>query len=165
MPNNKNIFEGIVSRTKIYLIVIAVLLIIICTLKPKAIPISIAIYIIILLYAIYNNNKRKDEISNHIKELTLSVDNAAKSTLINSPFPLIIIETDGSVIWNSGKFVSTFANIDINNYLNDIVKEIKLKIENNETKQERVINNYVQIGDKTYRIIGEYVKSKVNEKK
>ena len=47
--NNKNIFEGIVSRTKIYLIVIAVLLIIICTLKPKAIPISIAIYIIILL--------------------------------------------------------------------------------------------------------------------
>ena len=165
MPNNKNIFEGIVSRTKIYLIVIAVLLIIICTLKPKAIPISIAIYIIILLYAIYTNNKRKDEISNHIKELTLSVDNAAKSTLINSPFPLIIIETDGSVIWKSGKFVSTFANIDINNYLNDIVKEIKLKIENNETKQERVINHYVQIGDKTYRIIGEYVKSKVNEKK
>ena len=60
---------------------------------------SILIYTLILMYAYWTNNKRKVELSQHIKDLTLTVDSAAKSTLINSPFPLVIIETDGNIIW------------------------------------------------------------------
>ena len=64
----------------------------------------------------------------------------------------------------STKFVQEFNNIDINTYLNTIVKELKLEIENSNEKKN-VINNHVTIGKKQYRILGEYVKSKQNDKK
>ena len=121
------------------------------------------------MYAYWTNNKRKIELSEHIKDLTLTVDSAAKSTLINSPFPLIIIETDGNIIWKSSKFINEFANIDIKNYLNDIVKEIKLEIENGSEEDkkelEELIHKSVEIGDKTYKILGKYTKSKQADKK
>jgi len=127
---------------------------------------AILIYILVLMYAYWTDNKRRAELSEHIKDLTLTVDNAAKGTLINSPFPLIIIETDGNIIWKSSKFIKEFANIDISNYLGDIVKEIKLEIENNikEKENKKEILKHVKIDDKTYKILGEYVKSKEKEK-
>ena len=171
MPNNTNrkIFDKLVSKTKIYLIIIAILLIILCCYEINFITPSILVYILIVMYAYWTNNKKKIELSEHIKDLTLTVDNAAKSTLINSPFPLVIIETDGNIIWKSSKFIHEFANIDINNYLNNIVKEIKLEIENGseEDKKElkELIYKQVKIGEKSYKVLGEYVKSKEKDKK
>jgi len=171
MPKNNNIkvFDKLVSRTKIYLIIIAILLAIICFYEINFILPAILLFIIIVMYAYWTNNKRKDELSNHIKDLTLTVDNAAKSTLINSPFPLIVIETDGNVIWKSSKFIKEFANVDINTYLADIVKELKLEIENSseENKKElkELIKKQVVIGEKTYNILGEYTKSKAKDNK
>ena len=117
MPSNTNrkVFDKLVSKTKIYLVIIAILLIILCIYEIKFITPSILVYVLILMYAYWTNNKRKLELSEHIKDLTLTVDSAAKSTLINSPFPLVIIETDGNIIWKSSKFIHEFANIDINN--------------------------------------------------
>ena len=171
MPNNTNrkIFDKLISRTKIYLVIIALLLVALCAYNIKLILISILAYVAILIYAYWTNNKRRAELSEHIKDLTLTVDNAAKSTLINSPFPLAIVETDGNIIWKSSKFIHEFANIDINNYLYEIVKEIKQEIENNNSENkkelEELIQKKVQIGEKTYKVVGEYVKSKENNKK
>ena len=125
--NNIKVFDKLVSKTKIYLIIIAILLSIICFYEINFIMPAILIFVLIVMYAYWTNNKRKSEISEHIKDLTHTVDNAAKSTLINSPFPLIVIETDGNVIWKSSKFIKEFANVDINIYLNEIVKELKKK--------------------------------------
>ncbi len=171
MPNNTNrkIFDKLVSKTKIYLIIIAILLIVLCCYEINFITPAILVYILILMYAYWTNNKRKAELSEHIKDLTLTVDNAAKSTLINSPFPLIIIETDGNIIWKSSKFIHEFASIDINNYLNNIVKEIKLEIENGSEEDkkelEELISKQVKIGEKVYKVVGKYVKSKDKDKK
>ena len=171
MPNNTNrkLFNKLVSKTKIYLVIIAILLAIICFYEINFIIPAILLFVLIVMYGYWTNNKRKAELSEHIKDLTLTVDNAAKSTLINSPFPLVIIETDGNVIWKSSKFINEFANIDINNYLNNIVREIKLEIENGseEDKKElkELIQKQVKIGEKTYKVLGEYVKSKDKDKK
>ena len=170
MPNNnRKGFDKLVSKTKIYLVIIAILLIALCYYEVNFITPAILMYVLILMYAYWTNNKRKAELSEHIKDLTLTVDNAAKSTLINSPFPLVIIETDGNIIWKSSKFINEFANVDINNYLNNIVREIKLEIENANEKYkkelEELILKQIQIGDKTYKVIGEYVKSKEKDKK
>ena len=170
MPKNYNgkLFDKLVSKTKVYLVIIAILLIILCCYEIQYITPAILLYILVLMYAYWTNNKRKVELSEHIKDLTLTVDNAAKSTLINSPFPLIIIETDGNVIWKSSKFIHEFANIDIHNYLNNIVKELRLEIENsseeNKRELEELIKKQVKIGNKTYKILGEYVKSREKEK-
>lgn len=169
--SNKRTFEIINSKTKIYLVIIAILLVVICCYQVQFIIPAIIIYSLICFYALWTSNKRKAEISEHIQELTINVDSAAKNTLINSPFPLIILETDGNITWKSSKFVSEFENVDIDSVLNELVQEIKIDIEEkiassevNRTKDRSIVKEEV-IDDKNYRIIGEYVKSKTNERK
>lgn len=164
MPNNSSFFQKIVSRTKIYLAIIAILLIMLFIYEPKFIMPGILFYILVLMYSFWTNNKRNAEISKHIQDLTFSMDSTAKKSLINSPFPLIIIETDGNVIWKSSKFVYEFANIDINNYLDEIIKELKQEIEDRKNEKSKSIQKQVKIGNKTYKILGEYVQSKQNER-
>ena len=165
MPENKKKLDHLVSRTKVYLIIIAVILIILSVLEYRAIIPSILLYILVILYTIWSNKKRKAEISNKINELTLNVDKAAQSTIINSPFPLVIAETNGNIIWKSSKFISEFASIDIGNYLIDIIKELKMQIENNKEVNDTAIYEKMHIGNKTYKIIGEYIKNKEKESK
>lgn len=164
MPKNDKNFVNLISRTKIYLAVIAILLIILCVKDTTFIVPSIVIYALIVMYSLWTNNKRIDEISKHIQDVTLNVDSTIKTSLVNSPFPLIIMETDGSVIWKSSKFVSEFANTDINNIIKSLAKEIKLDILesklNKETMKNSSIEKQIEIGKNTYKVLGEYVKSK-----
>ena len=165
--NNRKVFETIISRTKIYLAIILVLLVVICFERPEFIIPSILLYIAIVGYTYYANNKRKSEISETLQDLTLTVDSAAKTSLINSPFPLIILETDGSVIWRSSKFISEFANIDINTYINDLSIDIIDEIKNKEKivdKDKKDIVRKLKIGDKIYKIMGRYVNVKNKDK-
>ena len=161
--NNKKVWERITSKTKIYLVIIGLLLVTICVLNIHYTIPAIILYALILIYAYFSNKKRRTELSEHIQELTFSVDKAAQNTLINSPFPLVIAETNGNIVWKSTKFVKEFANIDINNILNDLLKEIKLEIENNEEKEEKSIQKEAEIGNKIYEILGKYTKTKNNE--
>ncbi len=162
MPEtSKKSMEYLTSRTKIYIGIITILLFIICIYEIKFIIPSIFLYIVILNYSIWVARKRKSELSNHIQELVLDVDTAAKRTLINSPFPLVILETNGNIIWKSSKFINEFMNIDINTYLDDIIKEVKQEISSNKNE---IIEKHIIIGNKTYRVLGEYVKSKKREK-
>ena len=160
--NNMKMFENIESKTKIYLLIIAIILILLCMNIPTYIIPSIILYLGIVAYTVWIYNKRKGEVSNYINELTISMDSAAKNTLINSPFPLIILETDGNIIWRSSKFNKEFANIGINKYIDDITKEIKTDIDNNNIP---TVDKEVKIEDKTYHIIGDYVKIKQKDRK
>ena len=166
MPNNnsKN-WDSLISRTKIYLIIIALLIVCICILNYMLILPGIIVYGLIIWYTMWTNKKRKAELSEQLKDLTLNVNTTAKTTLINSPFPLAIVETNGNVIWKSEKFVTEFENLDINmnEYLSEIVRSIKLTIENSdEGKQEKVrgtIDTNIRIDNKMYNVLGSYVKS------
>ena len=163
--NNMKFFDALVSKTKVYLVIIAILLLLICMLKPICIIPSIIIYAIIVVYTLWTDNKRKAELSERIKELNFNVDKVSKRSLINSPFPLIMAETNGNIIWKNAKFVQEFNNFDINKYLARLLKEIKLEIENNEKiKDNKVITNIV-IEKRKYKVIGEYIKTKSNDKK
>lgn len=104
--SNRKIFDTLISRTKIYLAIIFILLVIICIENYKMIIPSVILYTAIVIYSYYTNTKKKNEISETLQDLTLTVDSAAKTTLINSPFPLIILEADGNVIWKSAKFTT-----------------------------------------------------------
>lgn len=160
MLNNNRFLEKITSRTKIYLAIIAFLIIIICINKPKLIIPGIILFALIIIYSYWTNTKRNAELSKQIQNLTMTMDGTAKKSLINSPFPLIIMETTGNIIWKSSKFVYEFANIDINNYLIDILEEIKEDIKAQHDKKQKTIVKKVQIGNKVYSVLGEYIRSK-----
>lgn len=161
--SNYNIkaLEKVESKTKIYLVIIAILLIILCISNVKFIIPSIILYVVIIAYTIWVYNKRKGELSSYINELTFSVDSAAKNTLINSPFPLIILETTGNVLWRSSTFNKEFANVGINAYIDDLAKEIKAEIQNNNFKVDKKVN----IDNKIYHVIGEFIKMKKKDRK
>ena len=165
MPKTKLNLDKLISRTKIYLVVIAIILVILCVVEPKAIIPSILAYIAIFVYTIWSNNKRKTEISEHINELTVSVDKAAQSTIINSPFPLVVLETNGNIIWKSSNFIKEFANIDTGTTLTDVIKELKLKIENGKNTNNISISESMKIGDKNYKVIAIYTKLREKEHK
>jgi len=160
--NNMKMFDNIETKTKVYLVIILVALILLCINVPMYIIPSIIMYIAIIAYTIWVYNKRKSEITSYINELTINMDSAAKNTLLNSPFPLIIVETDGTVIWRSDKFNKVFANVGINNYIDEITKEIKMDIDSNNVPS---VDKEIDIDDKTYHVIGNYVKIKQKDKK
>ena len=155
MNHNKKVLDKIVSKTKIYLVIIAILFIILCIYNIGYIIPSVIIYGLIVIYAYWTNNKGQEELSEHIKNLTFSLDKVAKIALVNSPFPLVIAETNGNLIFRNTKFNEEFANVDINNYLKDILDDVKAEIKNNEKKEK--ITDEIQIDKKTYKIYGEYM--------
>lgn len=164
MPKDNKNFQRLVSKTKIYLAIIGILLIMLCFQNTVYIIPSIIIYALIIIYSLWTNNKRIDEISKHIQDVTFNVDSTIKSSIINSPFPLIILETDGGIIWKSSKFVSEFANTDISKTIKSLAKEIKLDILESRLNKENIknksIEKEIEIGKNTYKVLGEYVKSK-----
>ncbi len=155
MNHNKKLLQKIVSKTKIYLAIIALLLIVICIYNPVFIAPAAIIYILLIMYAYWTNNKGQEELTEHIKNLTFSVDRVAKVALVNSPFPLVIAETNGNLIFRNTKFNQEFANIDINNYLTKIINDVKAQIKNNDKKEK--IYDEITIDKKTYKLYGDYM--------
>lgn len=163
--NNRKVLDTLVSKTKIYLAIIFILLVVICIKDIYMIIPSIIVFLLLLAYSYYTNNKRKSEISATLQDLTLTVDSAAKTSLINSPFPLVILETDGSIIWKSSKFNSEFVNIDIKTYIDELCLDITQEIEKNEKDNKKDIIRQIEIDGKIYKAVGKYVNVKNKEKK
>ncbi len=163
--SNRRIFDSLVSRTKIYLVIIFILLVVICILKPIMIIPSIILFALIMAYTYFANNKRKSEISQHLQDLTLNVNAAAKNSLIHSPFPLIILETDGNIIWRSTRYVSEFANEDMSVYIGNLLDSINKKIEIQKDDKDKNIIENIKIGNNDYKVLGEFIKSGTISKK
>lgn len=165
MPNNNGkILDKLTSKNIFFIIVIEFLCISLCIYDLRWIIPSIVIITFIIAYSIWVSSKKKTEIKNHIEDLTSDVSTASRGNLINTPIPLVLIETDGNIIWRSRKFTEEFQNIDIATYLNQVVKEIKLDIEKNESENIE-ISKQVNINGKIYKICGSVVKAKKRDKK
>ena len=162
---NRKVFDNLVSRTKIYLVIILILLVILSYLQPALIIPSILVYILILGYTYFANNKRKSEISEQLQDLTLTVDTAAKSSLINSPFPLVILETNGNIVWKSSKFITEFSEINMSDYINDLIIDIKDEADNSKDTKKKSVERTLEIKDKKYKVYAEFAKSKKTDRK
>lgn len=158
MPNNRQAIEEILVKNKIYLAIIGIILVILCIQNWCFIIPSIILFTLLLIYTYWTDSKKTTEITQHIEELTFNTDSAAKHTLVNAPFPIAIIETDGNIVWKSISFMNEFGSVDIKNILNNLSKEIKAELENNTDK--KTVNRQLKIGRKDYKIIGECLKKK-----
>ena len=164
MPRkNGKILDDLILKSGIYLIIILLFMISLCIYDIKWLVPSIIIYILLIIYTIRSNTKKKSEIVNHIQEITTDVNIATKKNLINSPIPLIIVETDGNIIWKSQKFIEEFKEIDISTYLMPLIKEIKLDLEKNEENKE--ISKQFNIGKNIYKVRGGVARSKKKDKR
>ena len=163
MNKNKKAIEKLTSRVKIYLVIIALLFILICTYDLIWIIPSILLYGLLLMYTIWFNSKKKTEIETHIEEVAWGMNSTVRNTLNKSPIPLLVIETDGDIIFKSPKFNKEFKDIDVITYVESLIKEIKLEIENGTDKRE--FNKQITIGQKVYKVLCEYGISKKRDKR
>ncbi len=163
MNKNKKAIEKLTSRVKIYLVIIALLFILICTYDKVWIIPSIILYIMLVIYTIWINTKKQTEIVTHIEEVAWGMNSTVRNTLNKSPIPLLVIETDGDIIFKSPKFNKEFKDIDVITYVESLIKEIKLEIENNDDKKE--ITKQITIGKKVYKVLCEYGISKKRDKR
>ena len=160
MPNNtKKTVESVLKKTKVYLVIIAIVLILLCTQNKIFIIPSVIAYGLLLVYTFWRDNKNKNELDKHIQELTFNMDTIAKNTLVNSPFPIVIVEPNGNISWKSVSFVNEFGNTDIKSTLEELAKTIKNEMENN--KKDIFTYEQIKIGKKDYKIIAQ----KLNENK
>ena len=164
---NGKFIEKLTSKSRIYLLVIAILSIILCIYDLRWLIPTIVLVVSLAIYAIFDQNRKVNEIENHLEELTTDVNSATKNNLINSPIPLVLIETDGNILWKSKSFITEFNNTDINTYLIPVVKEIKLDIEKNsdDKKISKEITKQFNINGKIYKIRGEISRSKKRDKR
>lgn len=163
MSNDKKTIEKLTSRVKIYLVIIALLFILICTYDIEWIIPSIILYILIIIYTMWSNTKKKTEIETHIEEVAWGMNSTVRNTLNKSSIPLLVIETDGDVIFRNPKFNKEFKDVDVITYVDSLIKEIKLEIENNNDKKE--ITKQISIGSKVYKVLCEYTVSKKRDKR
>ena len=158
MPNSRQAIEEILMKNKIYLAIIGIILVVLCIQNWYFIIPSIILFTLSLIYTYWTDSKKTTEITQHIEELTFNTDSAAKHTLVNAPFPIAIIETDGNIVWKSISFMNEFGNVDIKTILNNLSKELKAELENSTDK--KTLSRQLKIGRKDYKIIGECLKKK-----
>ena len=96
---NSKILDKLTSKNIIYILVIGFLCVMLCIYDLSWIIPSIVLYIIVIAYTFWVTGKKKNEIEKHIKDVTSDVDTASKGNLINTPIPLVLIETNGNIIW------------------------------------------------------------------
>ena len=163
MPSSSGkILEKLIARNLVFNIIIGILCILLCVYDLRWIIPSMILFTGVLIYSVWISSKKRLEIVNHIQEVTSDVDSGAKGNLINSPIPLILMETDGRIIWKSRKFVEEFQNTDMSTYLTPMVKEIKLDLEKNNNVE--IIKQF-HIDKKVYRVRGGVINSKKRDKR
>ncbi len=172
MPKkSKEKLDKISLKFNLYILIIILLCVLLCIYETRFIIPSMLLCILLVCYTVWMSDKRKIEIVNHIEELTTDVNVATRNNLISSPIPLLLIETDGTIIWKSKSFIETFKKVEVITYLNPILKEIKLNIEKEQEKEgkdfdkNKYITKQFNIEEKFYKIYCGVSKSKKKDKR
>ena len=119
----------------------------------------------VVLYLAFSraNRRRRQGILQYIDNLTDSVDTASKSTLINSPLPIMVFRPDtGEVIWSNENFIQ-LAGVRENLFeikVSDAVPELPVQwlLEGKQECPERV-----QMNGRRFRVYGSLVRAKARD--
>ena len=161
--NNEKFFNKFIFKNLLYVLMIVFFCIVLCVYDLRWIIPSIILSVILTVYTIWDNIKNKDELLDRIEQATSDLNSGAKINLINSPIPLVLIETDGRIKWKSRTFVEEFQNTDMSTYLTSLVKELKLDLDKDDTKA--TIVKQFNINKKIYKINGVVVKKRRDKRK
>lgn len=138
-----------IKNNKIYMIIIAVLIMVILLYKHVIIAvIASSMYVVLIVYNVKNIKRRRNKWKKFIEDFSSKLDKATQSTIVQMPFPLVVIKSDGQVLWYNDKFSKA---VDGRNMLEanigNFIKEFKLKqLDNNLVlKQVELDNRYYDI--------------------
>ena len=127
MDSNK--YDYFSTNNKVYMVIIAILIVIIFIFGKLLIGVlASALYGILVIYNTKRSKLKKHEWRRFIEEFTSKLDVATKNTLVKLPFPLIIIDEKGKILWynQNTSLVLDGDNI-LSENINSIIKEFITK--------------------------------------
>lgn len=126
MDNKYNYF---IASNKMYMVIIAVLILILIIYGHVAIGIvAISLYGLLVVYNIKNTKHRKSEWKKFIEDFSSKLDNATRTTLVKLPFPLTIVGAEGEILWYNQNFLTILKGEDIlGKNVRGMIKEFNLK--------------------------------------
>lgn len=159
--NDNNIFKW--SDRKIYLIALGVLTVILAFYKPIVAFISFLVVAYLVYYSIRKSQEKNKELTKYVEGLTDKFDSAAKHAIFNMPFPLVIINESGSVVWYNTPFLDMIVDEEeiINERIYDLIPDFK--IEELMSKEENETLN-IKYEDTYYKVFPNFIEAK-NKKK
>ena len=104
--NNKKLSRLLEPNMKLYFVILAMFVVVMVSQNVLLAVAEGVIAVGLWLYLTQGNKKRRQNILQYIDSVTGSVDTASKSTLINSPLPIMVFRPDtGEVIWSNEDFL------------------------------------------------------------
>lgn len=154
---NKRFSNILVSKDWVYLTIIFVLMLILSGLNHDLGVPAFAFWFLILFYSLYSNGKKRQEIEGYIENLTFNMDSVTKDTLLNFPLPMITLELNGLIIWHNFLFQKMIEEEGlVEKYIYDYIEELKPE---NIIKNGKITPITVNVKDKTYKVIGNLVRT------
>ena len=104
--NNKKLSRLLEPNLQLYFVCLLLFSLAAVTVSPLLALVEGCATVALYLYSSQVNKKRRQGILQYIDSVTGSVDTASKSTLINSPLPIMVFRPDtGEVIWSNENFL------------------------------------------------------------
>lgn len=104
--NNKKLSRLLEPNLKLYFLCLVLFALAAVTVSPGLALVEGVATVGLYLYFTKSNQKRRQNVLQYIDSVTGSVDTASKSTLINSPLPIMVFRPDtGEVIWSNENFL------------------------------------------------------------
>jgi len=120
---------------------------------------ELVISTVILAFYLISRNSQNKKMRKYLENLSLNIETATHDSVMNSPFPMVIIRENGEIIWynnNFGELVSEESFI--TPYIQDMFTGFVIS-KNELTKCE------VKIENRYFEAYGIYTKSPIKEKK
>ncbi len=152
----KDIFKW--SDTKLYLIIIGLMVVIIAIYEPKLGFIGALLLAYLVYYDFRKTSEKKRELTKYIENLSNEFDSATKHAIFNMPFPLVIIDKNGAITWYNTPFLEMMVEEDLlNERIYELIPNFKLA-ELLEAGDDTPIN--IKYGDNYYKVYSNTIDTK-----
>lgn len=158
--NNKKLSRLLEPNLKLYFLCMVLFALAAVTVSPVLALVEGTATVGLYLYFTKSNQKRRQSVLQYIDSVTGSVDTASKSTLINSPLPIMVFRPDtGEVIWSNEDFLQLAG---VREHLFEMKVEdavpncpVQWLLEGKQECPERVLMN-----NRRFRVYGSLVRAK-----
>ena len=158
---NKSLFSW--SDTKLYLIIIGIMIGVIAIYQPVLALIGVLILGYLIFYNLKNVNEKNKELARYVEGLSEGFDSATKHAIFNMPFPLVLIDESGAITWYNTPFLDMIVEDEIlNERIYDLVPGLYLE-ELLKKDEGNPLN--ISYGDKFYKVYPNFVDTKKNNLK
>lgn len=153
---NRKIFQLFVPDTKIYLIIIAILIFFLSLYNYWMGIFGVFLLVYLIYHHLKVHNLKKQEWEKYLEGLFSDIDSATKQAILNIPIPFTIVELDGTIHWYNGKFIETLEEKNIfGKNVEELIPDIKIEdlLEENRKGDEHKAFINVQVKDRHYKLL------------